>query len=129
MNIEGSSLSHIKNNQMERFIEVCLLVLLKEEPGYGYGLIDELAGFGFEPAQLNVSTLYRSLRKMEKEKLVTSKWESGGQGPRRRVYEITDQGAQDLNQWIQILKMRKQRIEQLIMRFDKLESGGEKNEG
>ena len=129
MNIEGSSLSHIKNNQMERFIEVCLLVLLKEEPGYGYGLIDELAGFGLDPAQLNVSTLYRSLRKMEKEKLVISKWESGGQGPRRRVYEITDQGAQDLKQWIQILKMRKQRIEQLIMRFDKLESGGEKNEG
>ena len=129
MNIEGSSLSHIKNDQMERFIEVCLLVLLKEQPGYGYGLIHELAGFGFDPAQLNVSTLYRSLRKMEKEKLVTSKWESGGQGPRRRVYEITDQGVEDLHEWIQILKKRKKRIEQLIIRFDQLESEEGKNEG
>ena len=129
MSIEGTSLSHIKNDQMERFIEVCLLVLLKEQPGYGYGLIDALAGFGFDPAQLNVSTLYRSLRKMEKEKLVTSKWESGGQGPRRRVYEITDQGVEDLHEWIQILKKRKKRIEQLIIRFDQLESEEGKNEG
>ncbi len=125
MGPEGSSLKHIKNNQMDRFMEVSLLVLLREQTGYGYGLIEDLARFGFDPAQLNVSTLYRSLRKMEQEGLVRSKWEAGGQGPRRRVYEITATGEQELVQWIAILKMRKQGIEYLIRRYDKIETTGD----
>lgn len=120
MKFEGSSLKSIKTNQMERFMEVSLLVLLLEKAGYGYGLIEELAHFGFDPDQLNVSTLYRSLRKMEQEDLVRSKWEAGGQGPRRRVYEITAKGEEELVQWVAILKMRKAGIEQLISRYDKI---------
>ena len=103
---------------MERFLEVCLLLLLYDEIGYGYGLIEQLASFGFSQDDLNVSTLYRTLRKMEKEKLVTSSWEEGGQGPKRRVYEITESGKNELNQWIGILKVRKSRIESLITKFD-----------
>jgi len=103
---------------MERFLEVCLLLLLYEEIGYGYGLIEQLASFGFSEDDLNVSTLYRTLRKMENEGLVTSIWEEGGQGPRRRVYEITMNGKGDLDQWIRILKVRKSRIESLISKYD-----------
>jgi poly-beta-hydroxybutyrate-responsive repressor len=104
---------------MERFLEVCLLLLLYDEVGYGYGLIEQLSSFGFSEPDLNVSTLYRTLRKMEKEGLVTSLWESGGQGPRRRVYEITTSGRQNLDAWVKILKMRRTRIETLVGAYDK----------
>ena len=103
---------------MERFLEVCLLLLLEDEIGYGYGLVEQLASFGFSKDDLNVSTLYRTLRKMEKEGLVTSLWEEGGQGPRRRVYEITVKGKDDLDQLIRILRVRKSRIEALISKYD-----------
>ena len=103
---------------MERFLEVCLLLLLYDEIGYGYGLVEQLASFGFSEDDLNVSTLYRTLRKMEKEGLVTSSWEEGGQGPKRRVYEITVNGKNELDQWIRILKVRKSRIESLIIKYD-----------
>ncbi len=109
-----------KHHKMERFLEVCLLLLLYDEVGYGYGLIEKLVFFGFSEDELNVSTLYRTLRKMEKEDLVTSNWEEGGPGPRRRIYETTENGKNGLNQWIQILKVRKSRIEKLISRYDDL---------
>jgi poly-beta-hydroxybutyrate-responsive repressor len=108
-----------KSHHMERFLEVCLLLLLYDEIGYGYGLIEQLVTFGFSPEDLNVSTLYRTLRKMEGEGLVTSLWEESDQGPKRRVYEITSEGKQNLDQWIKILKMRKSRIENLIVHYDK----------
>ncbi len=107
-----------KNHKMERFLEVCLLLLLSDKAGYGYGLIEELEYFGFSKNELNVSTLYRTLRKMEKEDLVSSLWEEGGQGPRRRVYVITETGRRHLDQWIGVLKIRKARIEKLIEKYE-----------
>ena len=107
-----------KHHKMERFLEVCLLLLLYDEVGYGYGLTEQLSFLGFSEDELNVSTLYRTLRKMEKEDLVTSSWEEGGQGPRRRVYEITENGKKELDQLIKVLKVRKARIEKLIARYD-----------
>lgn len=118
MKREGALFCNSKPHHMERFLEVCLLLLLYDEIGYGYGLVEQLASFGFSEDDLNVSTLYRTLRKMEHEGLVTSLWEEGGQGPKRRVYEITRNGKNELDQWIRILKVRKSRIESIIIKYD-----------
>jgi len=80
-------------------MEVCLLLLLFDKTGHGYGLIEQLTYFGFSEEQINVSTLYRTLRKMEKEGSVISDWEEGGQGPKKRVYNITDTGKKELENW------------------------------
>ncbi len=107
-----------RHHKMERFMEVCLLLLLSEEKGHGYGLIEKLTYFGFTEEQLNVGTLYKTLRKMEKEGAVESAWEKGGQGPKKRVYNITDNGEKELGKMVQILKDRKARIEKLISRYE-----------
>ena len=107
-----------KNHKMERFLEACLLLLLYQEAGYGYGLVEQLEYFGFPEEDLNISTLYRTLRKMEKEGMVTSDWEEGGQGPKRRVYLITELGKKDLDQWVMILVERRQRIDKLVNRYN-----------
>ena len=39
-----------------------------------------------------MSTLYRTLRQMEKDGFLESTWEPGPTGPARRVYTITDAG-------------------------------------
>ncbi len=106
--------------RIEKFLEVCLLLLLLDRAGYGYGLIEQLVPFGFSQDQLNVSTLYRTLRKMESAGTVISDWEKGDQGPKRRVYEITAQGKAELHQWVRVMKARKARIEQLIAKYDSL---------
>jgi poly-beta-hydroxybutyrate-responsive repressor len=75
------------------------LVLLREDPSHGYELMERLEEFGFE--EINPGTLYRTLRRMEREGLCESKWElsSEGVGPARRMYSITEAGEEYLEAW------------------------------
>jgi len=107
-----------KPHQMERFMEVCLLFLLSQKIGHGYALAEQLAQFGFEPEQVSVSTLYRSLRNLEKIGAAISDWEAGGQGPKRRIYHLTERGSQLLQEWIETLKQRRMRLDRLIQTYD-----------
>jgi PadR family transcriptional regulator PadR len=71
-----------------------LLLLLAEEPGHGYDLIERLRCTGFEH---RAGSLYRELRRLEDDGLVTSYWEaSQTRGPARRVYELTYDGRRAL---------------------------------
>ena len=72
-----------------------LLLLLAENPGHGYQLIERLKTFGF--GESRTGSLYRELRRLEDEGLVTSYWEaSQTRGPARRVYELTREGRRSL---------------------------------
>src|SRR5215212_3259577 len=75
------------------------LVLLREESSYGYELMERLEGFGFE--QISAGSLYRTLRRAEKEGLSKSEWETSEAGPARRVYAITEAGEEYLAAWAQ----------------------------
>ena len=73
------------------------LVLLREETSYGYELMERVKEFGF--AEINAGTLYRTLRRTEKEGLGKSEWETSEGGPARRVYSITEDGESYLAAW------------------------------
>src|SRR5829696_5918865 len=73
------------------------LVLLREESFYGYELMEGLEQFGFE--QISAETLYRTLRRTEKEGLSTSEWETSEGAPPRRMYTITEAGESYLAAW------------------------------
>lgn len=108
---------------MHRFMEVCLLVLLYDEHSecHGYCLAEKLKSFGFTEQELNISTLYRTLRHMEQSEWVRSRWESGGPGPKRRVYSITPLGRQALGEWAKVLRVRRERIGKLLDAYAQLE--------
>ncbi len=103
-----------------RFIEACLLCLLKENKSYGYSLMENLSNFGFEKDEVNISIIYRRLRGMEEENLVISSWSESDQGPQKRVYEITDEGIRELDNWIDFLTSRKKRITKIINKYNSL---------
>ena len=94
-----------------RFLQTCLLVLLNQKKSYGYSLANELAQFGFSPGALDISIVYRALRGLEIEGLVSTSSDERSLGPQRRIYEITPQGSEVLSQLIEELKERKQEIE------------------
>jgi PadR family transcriptional regulator, regulatory protein PadR len=81
----------------KNWLTAVLLLLLREWSSYGYDLMEKAAAFGF--AALNPGTLYRVLRQMEKEGLVSSGWDTSGQGPARRIYSITEAGEAYLKLW------------------------------
>ena len=111
-----------KAPNIKRFMEISLLLLLAQEESHGYILAEKLTNFGFSKDGLNIGTLYRTLRKMEKDGYIISKWKEGGQGPKKRVYQITETGKSMLAQLIEMLKNRKKRIEKLIDSYESLKN-------
>jgi PadR family transcriptional regulator len=104
------------------FLQSCLLVLLHREPGYGYSLMDGLSEFGFQPDQMDISIIYRALRDMQANNLVSDSWDDNSLGPQRRVYTITPQGEQALAGWIENLRQRRKEIEALEAAYDAVKS-------
>ena len=100
------------------FLQSCLLVLLHHQPGYGYSLMDGLGKFGFQPDKMDISTIYRALRNLEAEGLVSDTWDDNSLGPQRRVYTITPEGEDILAEWIQNLLQRRKEIEALEAAYD-----------
>ena len=72
-----------------------ILLLLREQESHGYELMGRLAELGVEVPP-TTGGLYRSLRTMADEGLVTSYWSTPERGPARRVYSITESGEQQL---------------------------------
>ncbi len=83
------------------YLRPCLLLLIAEEPAHGYDLLDRLDALG-TPAN-DAGTLYRTLRAMERERLVDSRWEVSPTGPARRTYRVTAAGKRELAGWIDVL--------------------------
>jgi poly-beta-hydroxybutyrate-responsive repressor len=87
-----------------RFVEPVLLLLLKKKgQSYGYELASDLRNYAVTDAEIEVSALYRTLRQLEQNDCVTSKWDVEGNGPARRLYALTPRGEQHLEEWVTVL--------------------------
>ena len=104
------------------FLQSCLLVLLHREPGYGYSLMEDLGEFGFQSDQMDISIIYRALRNLGEEGLVSDTWDDNSLGPQRRVYTITPQGEEVLAVWINNLRQRRKDIEKLEAAYEAVKS-------
>jgi PadR family transcriptional regulator, regulatory protein PadR len=60
---------------------------------------------------MNLGTLYRTLRHMEKDGLCQSEWETNEAGPPRRVYSITDAGEAYLGFWAEALEQYRRNMD------------------
>lgn len=83
-----------------RFLEPCLLLLLHCNETHGYELLEGLKPLGFEQDPMDSSTVYRILRSLEEQGLVTSRWDTNNAGPARRLYRLTDAGDAYLAAWV-----------------------------
>ena len=77
------------------YLHGCLLLLVSESPSHGYELVERLADLGL--THVDSGTVYRALRRLNEEGLVTSCWESSTAGPARRRYSVTPAGAASLD--------------------------------
>ena len=106
--------------QPKNFARPCLLLLLAEAPAHGYELMERLRPFGFEVN--DPATVYKTLRQMAAEGLLTSDWELSDRGPARRVYTTTADGRDLLQAWAQTLEENRQILTDYLERFRALEA-------
>lgn len=71
-----------------------ILLSLSHEPMHGYGLIQDIRARTGGDVNLGTSTLYATIRRMERDGLVANETapEPSSEGPPRRYYRITDLG-------------------------------------
>jgi len=85
---EDDALSgHLQEIRRGTVVLACLQLL--REPGYGYGLLEDLERHGF-PTDAN--TLYPLLRRLEKQGYLTSEWNTDETRP-RKFYRTSAAGA------------------------------------
>lgn len=85
----------------KNFMTPWVLLVLKQWSLHGYLILQQLERMGF--SGVDHATLYRELRRLEGQGLVTSEWEAGDSGPARRVYSITSAGEEMLLGWTEVV--------------------------
>lgn len=104
-----------EGGQPKNFARPCLLLLLSEAPAHGYELIDRMRPFGFEVN--DPASVYKALRQMERDGIVSSKWELPQRGPARRIYALTSDGRDLLDAWAHTLERNRAVLDSFLARF------------
>ena len=72
-------------------LEFCVLLMIRQQPSYGYEIISTLEKYPIIAAKEN--TIYPLLRRLLKEEYISSSWQESIEGlPPRKYYSITDKG-------------------------------------
>jgi PadR family transcriptional regulator len=99
--------------RVERFTEPAILLLLRERPAHGYDLLERLPDLTGEQ-RVEMGNLYRLLRALELEGLVSSNWDEG-----KRTYTITGRGLQLLEHWADALRRSQERTTHFLERYER----------
>jgi DNA-binding PadR family transcriptional regulator len=108
--------------RVERFSEPAVLILLAERPAHGYELLERLPELLGEE-RVDVGNLYRFLRTLEEDGIVTSEWSADLPGPAKRTYALTGEGRSLLDAWAASLAELRGGLDQFLDRT--AERGGD----
>jgi PadR family transcriptional regulator, regulatory protein PadR len=103
--------------RVERFVEPAVLLLLRERPMHGYELLERIPELVGEE-RVDVGNLYRALRALEEDGVVTSEWSAELPGPAKRTYELTTAGARLLDRWASALRENQALVDDLLNRYE-----------
>lgn len=102
---------------MQRFVEPALLLVLKEGKSHGYELAERLADV-IETDSVDYGNLYRLLRSLENEEIVSSEWNDEAEGRSKREYQLTESGELLLEAWVESLRQTDNRIAAFLRRYE-----------
>ena len=98
------------SKKANRYIQPSILLALKKSPSYGYELIQGISRFGFVEGEAPPGMIYRHLRELEENGLVSSQWQTDGSGPAKRVYQLTPEGLEVLAFWIDYMRSQAEKL-------------------
>jgi len=116
----GAARSGAPSEFPKDFLTPWVLLVLRNWSMHGYQLMQTLTMFGL--ASFEPTTVYRTLRRLQKSGLIMSAWETGDSGPAKRVYSLTDAGEEFLRTWASALRQ----YQGLLDRFTEVYSQGQR---
>jgi DNA-binding PadR family transcriptional regulator len=111
----GEGASRFELAPPRRFILPAILLLLTEQPGYGYGLVPRLKEFRF--GHVDRPAVYRALAQLEQDGLVEASSRNPKAGTARRVYAVTPLGERVLRVWMGVIKEEHDYLGQALRRY------------
>ncbi len=103
-----------RSQLLKGVLDLCLLAVLRDGPQYGYGLVAAMKERGFE--LVAEGSIYPLLTRMEKAGMVSSFKAPSPDGPRRKYYELTDDGRTTLDDGLAEWRLVNEQVERLIDR-------------
>jgi DNA-binding PadR family transcriptional regulator len=101
---------------LARLLRPALLALLAHGKTHGYDLIQQIHGLPiFSEFPPDISGIYKVLKSMEQEGLVSASWELGDSGPAKRRYALAPEGRVCLTRWCETLETYRAQIEGLLV--------------
>jgi len=89
-----------RGDTLDRLLRPAILSCIAEEPQHGYQIAKRLESFRiFKKAAPDLAGLYRCLRELADQGLVTSEWDTPARGKARRRFSITQDGLDCVRQW------------------------------
>ena len=82
----------MRAEQLRASLDLLVLASLDGGPLHGYALVERLRERSAGEVDLAAGTIYPALHRLERARLVRSRWESPGNQRRRRVYTLTRSG-------------------------------------
>jgi poly-beta-hydroxybutyrate-responsive repressor len=104
-----------------------LLAFLRRWNAYGYQLVQELGKAGL--ASFDSTTVYRTLRQLERAGLVSSFWDTSESGPARRMYALTQAGEAMLDVWLDLFGRYQKVLHSALDSLDNLNRPAEEAAG
>ncbi|MBU4532512.1 MAG: helix-turn-helix transcriptional regulator [Eubacteriales bacterium] len=115
--VRETELRNLMAGYIDKMVWPTLLLLLVAKPAHGYELIRALHEMDTIEGDLDPATVYRNLRRMEEDDLVSSYWESGAAGPARRLYQLTERGELALHLCVPLVDSRKDSLERFLHNY------------
>jgi PadR family transcriptional regulator, regulatory protein PadR len=103
--------------RIERFVEPALLLALREGSAHGYDLADTLEELAPDE-RVDLGNLYRLLRSLEEEGVVSSVWRRDLPGRSKRTYELTKEGEALLDAWAAALERAEENLAAFHERYE-----------
>ena len=117
--------------RLSRFVEPAVLLALHNgTAAHGYDLVAAANELELTEVPIDAAAVYRVLRQLEQQALVTSAWDTSGPGPARRNYKLTPAGEKHLIRWVDVIERRAaalQRYVQEARSAGQTRSGGPKS--
>ncbi len=109
---------YIREGPGKRFIEPRILFILRRGPAHGYELMRKMGEVPLPGPLPDVGAVYRKLRRLEEEGLVSSRWTRAERGPQRKVYRLTSKGRKRLALWTEAIRARVAILQRFLELYD-----------
>jgi PadR family transcriptional regulator PadR len=94
--VDTEPMGHARKTLLYGTLDALILKTLSEGPRHGYGIARWLEEATGERIQVDESSLYPALYRMEKKGLLTSRWGTSELDRRAKFYSLTTKGEKEL---------------------------------